>query len=152
MFTADQAAAISLALKWGYLSQDEINDLAVAKIEQHVGTPPVSICELAMSKQDFEMNEILSEMAANSSRWSSLKCFLKTYIEIRDLDNSEVSKLAQNIALYVNWEDVEPWIGLSSLNHEISDARNGIFSDFDEYAELCQKYRDEISNILSGKK
>ena len=40
VFTPDDSNAIIVAFKWGYLSRDDINDLAIAKIEQSDGTPP----------------------------------------------------------------------------------------------------------------
>lgn len=145
MFTADEAHAITLAFKWGYLSRDEVNELAISKIEQCNGTPPANICELAMAKQDLVVNEILDGMAEGSEKWSSLKCFLRNYIQITALPNAEVSKLAQHIGHHVDWDDGEPWRGLKLLDHEIGDARIGAYGDYDE---LCQQYRHIISGVL----
>ena len=147
MFTPDEAAAITLALKWGYLSRDDINELAIEKVEQSSGIPPANICELAMSKRDFEMHEILDGLSEGSEKWASVRQFLKSYVQIGSLTNSEVSKLAQNIGQHADWDDVEPWRNLKILDHEIGDARIGAYGDYDA---LCQDFKDIISGVLKA--
>ena len=140
--------AIILAFKWGYLSRDEVNDLAIAKIENSDGTPPANICELAMCKQDFEVYEVLNEMAEGAEKWASLKCLLKTYVQIEALTNIELSTLATYLGHYIDWDDVKPWRDLKILDHEIGDARIGVYGDYDE---LCQEYKKIILTVVNGK-
>jgi len=147
VFTADEAAAITLAWNWGYLSHDDINELAIEKVEQSSGIPPANICELAMCKRDFEVREILDGLSEGSEKWASVRQFLKSYVQIDNLTNSEVSKLAQNIGQYADWDDAEPWRNLKILDHEIGDARIGAYGDYDE---LCQEFRKIISGVLSS--
>ena len=102
MFTPDETKAIILAVKWGYLSRDEVNDLAVAKIADSDGTPPANICELAVCKQGVEMHKVLNEMAEGAEKWASLKCLFKTHVQIEALTNIEVSKLATYVGHYID--------------------------------------------------
>ena len=148
MFTPDESNAIIVAFKWGYLSRDDINDLAIAKIEQSDGTPPANICELAMCKQDFEMHEVLNKMAEGAEKWASLKCLFKTHVQIEALTNIEVSELATHVAHYIDWDDAKPWRDLKILDHEIGDARVGAYGDFDE---LCLEYKKIILTVVNGK-
>ena len=57
----------------------------------------------------------------------------------------QVSKLATYIGHYIDWDDTKPWQELKILDHEIGDARLGVYGDFDE---LCQEYKKMILTAL----
>jgi len=145
VFTPDEANAIILAYRWGYISADDVNDLATTKVKQFNGVPPANICELAICKRDLEICEILGDMSIGSDKWVSLRCFLESHIRLDNLNNSGISRLASHIGHYVDWDDAEPWSNFKLLDHEIGDARIGAYGDYDE---LCLEFRTKLSNIL----
>ena len=147
--TPEEARALDLGHRWGLISRDRIKGIADELIEASVGNPSSEICELAVCKRDFQINEVLSQFHDKLNKWPPVVVLLKKYLNLRQLDKEEKYSLFYSISNYADWNDPEPWRTIKIRTHELSDARQKIWGDEGSVAEEKRITEEILSTLLS---
>lgn len=144
--SSNEASALYLGHSWGLITRSAIRDIADKLIEAADGHPSSEICELAVCKRDFQVNEVLSSFLREFEKWPPVVLLVKKYLDLSSLEKSERYSLYYSVSNYADWDDPEPWRTIKIRCHELSDARQEIWDEHSLKEE--QSIASEIQGLL----
>ncbi|WP_425074471.1 hypothetical protein [Sagittula sp. S175] len=142
-----EAAALALALDWGYADLSEATTWADAQILA-AEVPDALLIDVALARTPGEAASLLRALSEGANRWQALAVFLRRFDTLTTMSPAEASALARDLYMLAAYED-PPAAFRPFVTHwdAIDLARDDVCGDLDT---CIRAFLDDIHHVAAA--